>query len=271
VHGELARLGHTIAASTVRQILHDAGIDPAPRRSGPTLRRVLTARAHGSLALDFDHVDTVLPKRIYALIPIEHGARRVHLPGVSANPDGAWTTQGARNPAMDLGERAGRFKFTTRDRGGQFTGDFDAVLADARIRVTKSPPRAPRANAVCEKMIGTLRPELPDRTLIQGETHLHLILNEHLMHYNSALPHRTLRQLSPHQAETRQDELAPDRPGQSVACRRPGLGRALEAHVSRGEIPHARPSDRRPARERGPAARHPHRRLAHAQNRPALQ
>lgn len=93
VHGELTRLGHTIAASTVWQILHDAGVDPAPRRTGPTWRQFLTAQAHGILALDFVHVDTVLLKRVYALILIEHGTRLVHLLGVSANPDGAWTTQ----------------------------------------------------------------------------------------------------------------------------------------------------------------------------------
>jgi len=97
VQGELARLGHQIAASTVWGILHDAGIDPAPRRSGPTWRQFLNVQAHGILAIDFVHVDTVLLKRNYALILIEHGSRRVHLLGVTANPDGAWTTQAARN------------------------------------------------------------------------------------------------------------------------------------------------------------------------------
>ena len=140
--------------------------------------------------MDFVHVDTVLLKRVYALILIEHGTRRVHLLGVSANPDGAWTTQAARNWLMDLGERANRFKFVICDRGGQFTGDFDAVLADAGIRVIKSPPQAPRANAVCERMIGTLRRELFDRSLIHGEAHLRQVLDEYVTHYNSARPHR---------------------------------------------------------------------------------
>jgi transposase InsO family protein len=202
VHGELTRLGHAIAVSTVWQILHDAGIDPAPRRTGPTRRQFLTTQAHGIRALDFVHIDTVLLKRVYALILIEHGTRRVHLLGVSTNPDGAWTTQAARNLVIDLGQRAGQFKFMIRDRGGQFTSDFDAVLADAGIRVIKSPPQAPRANAVCERMIGTLRRELLDRTLIHGETHLRLVLDEYLTHYNSTRPHRALRQFSPRQAET---------------------------------------------------------------------
>jgi transposase len=95
VQGELVRLGHQIAASTVWQILHDTGIDPAPRRTGPTWKQFLTTQARGILAVDFVHVDTVLLRRVYALIVIEHGTRRVHLAGITANPDGAWTAQAA--------------------------------------------------------------------------------------------------------------------------------------------------------------------------------
>src|SRR5215472_6672561 len=128
VQGELVKLGHPIAASTVWQILHDAGIGPAPRRVGPTWRQFLTAQAHGILAADFVHVDTVLLRRIYALIVIEHGTRRVHLAGITANPDSAWTTQAARNVLMDLGACAASVKFLIRDRAGQFTDSFDGVL-----------------------------------------------------------------------------------------------------------------------------------------------
>jgi putative transposase len=88
VQGELAKLGHPIAASTVWQTLHDAGIDPAPRRSGPTWKQFLTAQARGILAVDFVHVDTVLLRRLYALIIIEHSTRRVHLACITAHPDG---------------------------------------------------------------------------------------------------------------------------------------------------------------------------------------
>jgi hypothetical protein len=90
----------------VWQILQDAGMDPAPRRSGPTRKQFLTVQAHGILAVDFVHVDTVLLRRIYALIVIEQGTRRVHLAGITANPDGAWTTQAARNFLLDLGQLA---------------------------------------------------------------------------------------------------------------------------------------------------------------------
>jgi hypothetical protein len=106
VQGELVRLGHPIAASTVWQILHDAGIGPAPRRTGPTWKQFLTAQARGIIAADFVHVDTVLLRRLYALIVIEHGTRRAHLAGITASPDGTWTAQAARNLLMDLGPRA---------------------------------------------------------------------------------------------------------------------------------------------------------------------
>jgi putative transposase len=202
IQGELVRLGHEIAASTVWQILHDAGIDPAPRRSGPTWKQFLTAQAHGILAVDFVHVDTVFSRRIYALIVIEHGSRRAHLAGVAAHPDGPWTTQAARNLIMDLDERAGRFRFLIRDRAGQFTASFDAVFAAENIRVLLSPPQAPKANAICERLIGTLRRELLDRILIVNERHLRRVLTEYLDHYNSARPHRGIDQLSPAQAQS---------------------------------------------------------------------
>jgi len=145
VQGELVRLGHPIAASTVWQILHDAGIGPAPRRTGPTWKQFLIAQAHCILAVDFVHVDTVLLRRVYALIVIEHGTRRAHLAGITAHPDGAWTTQAARNFLMDLGHRAASVKFLIRDRAGQFTSSFDAVFTAEGIRIVASPPQAPRA------------------------------------------------------------------------------------------------------------------------------
>ena len=203
VQGELVRLGYPIAASTVWQILHAVGIDPAPRRAGPAWKQFLTAQARGILAVDFVHVDTVLLRRIYALIVIERATRRVHLAGLTANPDGAWATQAARDLLMDLGQRAASIKFLIRDRAGQFTGSFDAVFTAAGVRILASPPRAPKANAICERMIGTLRRELFDRLLIVNEQHLRQVLTKYLRHYNTARPHRSLGQLAPVQAPTR--------------------------------------------------------------------
>jgi putative transposase len=216
VQGELVRLGHPIAAAPVWQILHDAGIVPAPRRTGPTWKQFLTVQARGILAVDFVHVDTVLLRRIYALIIIEHGTRRVHLAGITANPDAAWTTQAARNFLMDLGQRAASIKFLIRDRAGQFTGSFDAVFTAAGIRNLASPPQAPRANAICERIIGTLRRELSDRMLIVNEHHLRQVLTEYLRHYNTARPHRGPRPARTgsgrHPATADQPRRAPDTP-----------------------------------------------------------
>jgi putative transposase len=222
VQGELIRLGHRIAASTVWQILHDAGIDPAPRHTGPTWKQFLSAQARGIIAVDFVHVDTVLLRRVYALIVIDHETRRVHLAGITARPDGAWTTQAARNLLMDLGQRASAVKFLIRDRAGQFTSSFDAVLTAEGIRILASPPQAPRANAICERMVGTLRRELLDRLLIVNEQQLRQVLTEYLMHYNTARPHRSLGQLTPAQADACPPE--PVNLAEHRICRRQALG-----------------------------------------------
>jgi putative transposase len=102
---------------------------------------------------------------------------------------------------MDLGQRAASVKFLIRDRPGQFSSSFDAVLTAEGIRILASPPQSPKANAICERFIGTLRRELLDRLLIVNE-HLHKVLTEYLRHYNTARPHRSLGQLTPAQAGT---------------------------------------------------------------------
>jgi transposase InsO family protein len=197
IHGELIGLGHRVAASTVWKLLKNAGIDPAPLRSGPTWRQFLATQAHAILAVDFAHVDTVLLRRLYLLIVIEHGTRRVHLGGITAHPTGAWVTQQARNLLMDLDDRASRFRFLIRDRDSKFTTAFDAVFAGTDIRTIRTPVRAPRANAIAERWIGTLRRECLDHLLITGPRHLAVVLQEYLEHYNTHRPHRSLGQHPP--------------------------------------------------------------------------
>src|SRR4051812_42828073 len=155
------------------------------------------------LAADFFHVDcAVTLQRLYCLFVIEAGSRYVHILGVTANPDGPWTTQQIRSLLMDLGDRAAGFRFLVRDRdrdrdrAGQFTTAFDAVLANAGIEVVKIPPRSPRANCYAERFVLTARKEVTDRMLIFGERHLRTILAQYETHYNGRRPHRS-RQLRP--------------------------------------------------------------------------
>ena len=179
IHGELTKLGIAMAPSTVWEILHVAGIDPAPRRAGPTWRQFLHAQAAGIVAVDFLHVDTMLLKRLYVLVFIEHGTRRMHLGGVTANPTGEWTVQQARNLAMSLGERIEDIKFLLRDRGSNFTASFDAVFQATGTRILRAAVQTPRMNATCERLVGTLRRDLLDRVLILGERHLRSVLTEY--------------------------------------------------------------------------------------------
>jgi putative transposase len=197
IHGELTKLGLAVAPSTVWEILRAAGIDPAPRRSGPTWRQFLHTQASGILAVDFLHVDTVLLNRLYVLVFIEHGTRRMHLGGVTAHPTGEWTVQQARNLALTLGERFEDIRFVIRDRGSNFTISFDAVFQATGARILRTAVQAPRMNAICERLVGTLRRELLDRMLILGEAHLRTVLTGYQAHYNTARPHQGIAQRVP--------------------------------------------------------------------------
>ena len=139
----------------------------------------------------------MLLKRLYVLVFIEHGTRRMHLGGVTAHPTSDWTVQQARNLALTLDERFEEIKFLIRDRGSNFTASFDAVFQAAGTRILRTAVRAPRMNATCERLIGTLRRELLDHVLILGETHLRAVLTDYQAHYNTARPHQGIAQRVP--------------------------------------------------------------------------
>ena len=142
-------------------------------------------------------VDTVLLCRLYVLVFIHHDTRLVRIASVTAKPSAAWVTQQARNLSMELVDQAQAVKFLIRDHDTKFTSSFDAVFAADGIRTIKTPVRAPRANALCERVIGTIRRECHDRMLIFGRRHLEAVLAEYVEHYNSHRPHRSLSQRAP--------------------------------------------------------------------------
>ena len=219
IQGELARLGHRIAPSTVWQILATAGIDPAPRRSGPTWKQFLTAQAHAILACDLLTVEAVRLRRSYVLIFVEHHTRTLHVAGVTAHPTAAWMVQQARNVTIDLAKRMDSLRFLIRDRDAKFSAAFDAVFQADNIEILKTPPMAPRTNAICEHLVGTLRREILDRILILNETHLRSVLDAYQTHYNRNRP-------------TKDEANAPRRPP------RPPTSRSATCpHTASGEHP----------------------------------
>jgi putative transposase len=188
IKGELQGLGYQIGATTIRTILRRAGIGPVPRGDGATWSEFLRAQAKGILACDFFTVETVFLKTLYVLFFIEVGTRRVRIVGVTANPEGRWVTQQARNLAME--RDLDNVGFLIRDRDAKFTRPFDEVFRSVGAEVIRTPVRAPKANAYAERFVRTVRSELLDLVLVIGRRHLASLLHDYETHYNSHRPHR---------------------------------------------------------------------------------
>ena len=190
IQGELRRLGHRVAASTIRKILRAHRIPP-PSGHDQSWRVFLRAHAATLLATDFFHIDSALTlTRLYVAFAIEHQTRRVHLPGVTRHPAGRWATQLARNLAGELAAAGCRFTYLIRDRDAKFTAAFDAVFASIGITTLPIVPQAPRMNAYAERFVRTVRAECTDRMLIAGELHLRAVLSEYIGHYNTGRSHQ---------------------------------------------------------------------------------
>ncbi|MBP2329365.1 transposase InsO family protein [Kibdelosporangium banguiense] len=197
IHGELLVLGVKVAASTVWQVLADAGIDPAPERSSSTWTQFLRSQAEVLLACDFFETVTLTGARMYVLAVIEHAHRRIRVLGVTPHPTAAWVTQAARNLVMDLEDAGYRARFLIRDRDGKFPHLFDVILADAGIQVILSGIQMPRMNSIVERWVQSCRHELLDRTLIWNQQHLLHALREYERHYNNHRPHQGIANARP--------------------------------------------------------------------------
>ena len=162
IQGELLHLGVRVSATAIRTTLRRHGLGPAPRRTTTTWRVFLRQQAAGIVACDFFTVDTIWLRRLYVLFFIELDTRRVHLAGATANPDGAWVTQQARNLLLALEERGRRLRFLLRDRDAKFSRAFDDVVGSEGAEVLLTPVQAPNANAYAERWIRTVRAECLD-------------------------------------------------------------------------------------------------------------
>ncbi len=197
IHGELLVLGIKVAASTVWEILKDAGIDPAPARTADSWAGFLRSQAEAILAADFFEAVTLTGTRLYVLAVIEHASRRVRVLGATAHPTATWVTQAVRNLAMDLQDAGCRARFLIRDRDVRYPASFDAILADIGIEVVLSGVRMPRMNAIMERWIQSCRHELLDRTLIWNQAHLLHALHQYEQHHNAHRPHRGISNARP--------------------------------------------------------------------------
>ena len=192
IKGELLRLGVRVSATAIRTTLRRHGLDPAPRRQCCRWTAFLRQQGAGIVACDFFTVDTVWLHRLYVLFFIELDNRRVHLGGVTANPDGGWVTQQARNLLLALGEQGRQLRFLVRDHDAKFSRSFDDVFCSEGAQVLMTPVRAPKANAYAERWVRTVRAECLDWLLIVGRGHLERILRVYVRHYNEHRPHRAL-------------------------------------------------------------------------------
>jgi putative transposase len=149
------------------------------------------------LACDFFTVETLRLQTLFVRFFIELQTRRVFLAGCTAHPSAVWVTQQARHLAWQLDEEDRRPTLLIRNRDAKFVASFDAVFRAESVRVVRTPARAPRANAVAERWVGTVRRECLDWTLILGRRHLEQVLEEYVAHYNAARSHRALELRAP--------------------------------------------------------------------------
>jgi putative transposase len=192
IAGELRKVGVTVSATLVRNVLARAGVPPAPERAASSWRSFLRQHGNMILACDLFTVDTVWLRRLYVLFFVSIGTRRVEYVACTSKPDTAWMTQQARNLLMDLDDRSRRPRFLIHDRDTKFSRAFDGIFRGEGIEIVRTPIRAPNANAYAERWVGSVRRECLDRLLIFGRGQLEHVLRVYIRHFNQQRPHRAL-------------------------------------------------------------------------------
>jgi len=190
IRGELLKVGHRVAATTIRSVLLATGVPPAGRRSQLTWKQFLAAHAETLVAADFFSVDTIFFKRLYVLIYVHLASRRVLIASCTSAPNAAWVTQQARNLSWRLEDEGINLSVLIHDRDKKFAFEADRVLQSQGARVILTPLMAPMANAHVERWIGSCRRECLDRMLIVNQRHLESVVREYCLHYNDERPHR---------------------------------------------------------------------------------
>ena len=197
IRGELFKVGHRVSASAIRSLLRRNGIPPAAHRSRLGWKTFLRAQAAAIVATDFFTIDTVFLKRLYVLLFMELSTRRVLHWAVTDSPDEAWVTQQARNLAWRTQEIGVPLRFLICDHDTKFCAEFQAIVKGEGMEVIRTPIMAPKANAHCERLIGSARRECFDWLLVANRRHLERVLAEYVDHYNRERPHRGLELATP--------------------------------------------------------------------------
>ncbi len=191
IRGEPWKVGYTVSATTIRSVLRRAHVPPAGRRSQLTWMQFLTAHAETLVATDFFSVDTVFFKRLYVLMFVHLGTRRVLAAACTPEPNSAWVTQQARNLSWQLADEGIKLSVLIHDHDRKFPGTFDRVFESDGARVILTPLMASRANSHAERWVGSCRRECLDWMLIASQRHLESVLREYCAHYNDERPHRS--------------------------------------------------------------------------------
>jgi putative transposase len=206
VRGELLKLGHTVAATTIRSVLFDAGIPPAGRRSQLAWKQFLAGHAETLVVTDFFSVDMIFFKRLYVLLFVHLATRRVLAATCTAEPNELRVTQQAQNLSWKLEDEGIKLRFVIHDHDRKFAPKADTAFKSEGARVIVTPLMAPMANAHAERWVGSCRHECLDWMLIVNQRHLEAVLREYRSHYNDERPHRS-RNLRP--PASRGDPIAP--------------------------------------------------------------